>query len=175
MKSFNEHVIFYAGFHRDPRNILTHVFGVPLIVFAVAVILSKPRFIFIDQWVTPAYFAAAFAALFYLRLNILTGLILTAYLALCVYLGAQISAMGWIAWLSFGIGLFIFGWILQFIGHHYEGKKPAFVDDLSGLLQGPLFLVVEGLFALGWNPKLHAEVINAVGPIRRREVVRQSA
>lgn len=175
MKSFNEHVIFYAGFHRDPRNILTHIFGVPLIVFAVAVILSKPRFIFIDQWVTPTYFAAAAAALFYLRLNLLTGLILSAYLALCAYLGAQIAAMGWIAWLSFGIGLFIFGWVLQFIGHHYEGKKPAFVDDLSGLLQGPLFLVVEGLFALGWNPALQAKVIDAVGPIRRREVIGQGA
>lgn len=175
MKSFNEHVIFYAGFHRDPRNILTHIFGVPLIVFAVTVILSKPRFIFIDQWVTPALFAAALAALFYLRLNLLTGLILSAYLGLCVYLGAQIAAMGWLAWAGLGIGVFIFGWVLQFIGHYYEGKKPAFVDDLSGLLQGPLFLVVEGLFALGWNPKLQTEVIDAVGPIRRREVVRQSA
>ena len=171
MRTFNDHVIFYAGFHRDPRNIATHVIGVPLIVFAVVVMLSKPAFIFIDQPVTPAVFIAAWAALIYLRLNLVTGLILSAFLACSVYFGAQIAASSWTAWLLGGIGLFVFGWVLQFIGHHFEGKKPAFVDDLSGLLQGPLFLVVEGLFALGWNPALQAKVVEAVGPIRRRESV----
>ncbi|WP_116387011.1 Mpo1-like protein, partial [Cupriavidus oxalaticus] len=39
--------------------------------------------------------------------------------------------------------------IIQFIGHYYEGRKPAFVDDLAGLLIGPLFLVAETAFALG--------------------------
>jgi uncharacterized membrane protein YGL010W len=26
--------------------------------------------------------------------------------------------------------------VIQFIGHWYEGRKPAFVDDLIGLLVG---------------------------------------
>ena len=26
------------------------------------------------------------------------------------------------------------GWAIQFLGHAFEGKKPAFVDDLVGLL-----------------------------------------
>ena len=37
------------------------------------------------------------------------------------------------------LGLFISGWILQFIGHYFEGKPPAF-------LKNPLFL----LAGLAW-------------------------
>ena len=33
--------------------------------------------------------------------------------------------------------IFIVAWIGQFIGHHYEGKKPSFVEDLQYLMIGP--------------------------------------
>src|SRR4029079_1180473 len=32
----------YAAYHRDRRNIATHCVGVPLIVFAVGVLLARP-------------------------------------------------------------------------------------------------------------------------------------
>ena len=38
----------------------------------------------------------------------------------------------WIVVLS----LFIIGWILQFIGHYYEGKPPEFFKDWRFLLVG---------------------------------------
>ena len=63
-----------------------------------------------------------------------------------------------------GIALFVVGWILQFIGHYYEQRKPAFVDDLVGLLIGPLFLVAEAAFALGLAPKTAEIVIALAGP-----------
>jgi uncharacterized membrane protein YGL010W len=63
-------------------------------------------------------------------------------------------------------GLFVIGWIIQFIGHYYEGKKPAFVDDLIGLLVGPLFVVVELLFKLGLLKNLEARIIEHAGPYR---------
>lgn len=59
------------------------------------------------------------------------------------------------AWLASGIGLFVVGWIIQFVGHYYEGRKPAFVDDLVGLLIGPLFLVAETAFAMGLARDTH--------------------
>ena len=34
----------YAAYHRDRRNIQTHLVGVPLIVFAIGVLLSRPVF-----------------------------------------------------------------------------------------------------------------------------------
>ena len=42
-----------------------------------------------------------------------------------------------------GIGIFLFGWVLQFIGHHIEGAKPSFFKDLQFLLIGPLWLLAD--------------------------------
>lgn len=36
-----------------------------------------------------------------------------------------------------GIALFVLGWILQFIGHAFEGKPPSFFRDPTFLLVGP--------------------------------------
>ncbi len=52
------------------------------------------------------------------------------------------------------MGLFVGGWALRLVGHMFEGRKPAFLDDLRGLLDGPLFLVAEAAFALGLSPEL---------------------
>jgi len=56
------------------------------------------------------------------------------------------------------VGLFVIGWIIQFIGHYYEKAKPAFVDDLSQFLIGPLFLMAEVYFMLDLEPELKARV-----------------
>ena len=37
--------------------------------------------------------------------------------------------------------LFVVMWVLQFIGHHIEGKKPSFFKDLQFLLIGPAWLM----------------------------------
>jgi uncharacterized membrane protein YGL010W len=34
------------------------------------------------------------------------------------------------------LGLFVVGWIFQFIGHAYEGKRPEFFNDLRFLFVG---------------------------------------
>ena len=67
-----------------------------------------------------------------------------------------------------GSSSFAAGWILQFVGHFYEGRKPAFADDLVGLLVGPMFVVGEALFSLGWGRALQAEIERAAGPIVAR-------
>jgi uncharacterized membrane protein YGL010W len=55
---------------------------------------------------------------------------------------------------------------LQFIGHHFEGKKPAFVDDIMGLAIGPLFVLAELSFELGFRNRLKKEIERRSGPIR---------
>jgi len=40
-----------------------------------------------------------------------------------------------------GLALFVLGWILQFIGHAFEGKPPAFLSNPKYLIIGPLWLV----------------------------------
>ena len=74
------------------------------------------------------------------------------------------------SWLGWGVGIFVLGWILQFIGHYYEGRKPAFVDDLVGLLVGPMFVVAEWLFAAGWGREVHAEIERRAGPTHLRDL-----
>ena len=39
------------------------------------------------------------------------------------------------------LGLFVFGWILQFIGHAFEGNYPAFFSNPLHLIVGPFFIV----------------------------------
>ena len=73
-------------------------------------------------------------------------------------------------WLAWGVGSFVVGWVLQFIGHYYEGRKPAFVDDIVGLLVGPMFVMAEALFALGWGRELHAEIERQAGPTHIRDL-----
>ncbi len=40
-----------------------------------------------------------------------------------------------------GVGLFIVGWIFQFIGHVFEGNKPAFFKNPIYLIIGPLWWI----------------------------------
>ena len=71
-------------------------------------------------------------------------------------------------WLGSGIGLFVLGWVIQFVGHYYEGRKPAFVDDVSGLIVGPLFVAAELAFLLGLRHDLKEQIEQRAGPVRTR-------
>ena len=64
------------------------------------------------------------------------------------------------------LGLFLVGWAFQFVGHAWEGHKPAFVDDLVGLVIGPLFVTVEVLFLLGLRKSLQQRIEARVGKVR---------
>ncbi|PMW48317.1 MULTISPECIES: DUF962 domain-containing protein, partial [unclassified Pseudomonas] len=144
MKSLVDHLSQYAAYHRDPRNIASHFIGIPLIVVAVAVLLSRPQWV--GGWVSPAVLLALASAWFYLRLEVRLGVLMTVLLGLCVWAGQVLAQQNTLVWLSSGIGMFVVGWAIQFVGHHYEGRKPAFVDDVTGLIVGPLFVVVELAF-----------------------------
>jgi uncharacterized membrane protein YGL010W len=60
-------------------------------------------------------------------------------------------------WTWFGV-LFVGGWILQLVGHMFEGRKPALADNLFQIFVAPIFLAAEIFFALGYKPGLHAAV-----------------
>lgn len=175
MRNLVDHLAQYAAYHRDPRNILTHFVGIPLIVLAVAILLSRPGFEFGLYRLSPALLVAGAACAFYLRLDLRLGLLMTLLLALCVWCGAWLAAEPTLIWLGAGLGLFVLGWIIQFVGHYYEGRKPAFVDDLMGLAVGPLFVVAEAAFLLGLRSELRAAVEERAGPVRRRVLPSQAS
>ncbi|KLE35766.1 DUF962 domain-containing protein [Aurantiacibacter luteus] len=161
MRTLTETLASYGEYHRDHRNVATHALGIPLIVLAVEVLLSRPVWTLGGLVLTPAIVGSALAALWYLRLDIRVGLLMSGLLSLFCAAGHWIAQISTAAWLGGGVALFVVGWALQFLGHHYEGRKPAFLDDLRSLLVGPLFVVCEGLFALGLMPSLRRQVEGA--------------
>ena len=50
--------------------------------------------------------------------------------------------------------LFVGGWILQLVGHVFEGRRPALVDNLLQIFVAPIFLMAEVFFALGYKPEV---------------------
>ncbi|CRM01907.1 MULTISPECIES: Mpo1 family 2-hydroxy fatty acid dioxygenase [Pseudomonas] len=170
MKSLVDHLSQYAAYHRDPRNIASHFVGIPLIVVAVAVLLSRPEWAVGSLWISPAVIVALLSAWFYLRLELALGVLMTVLMGASVWAGHVLAAQSTMVWLSSGVGMFVVGWVIQFVGHYYEGKKPAFVDDVSGLVVGPLFVVAEVGFLLGLRQDLKVQIEKRSGPVVRRDL-----
>ncbi|KAJ2724818.1 hypothetical protein GGI07_001670 [Coemansia sp. Benny D115] len=63
------------------------------------------------------------------------------------------------------IGLFVFSWLIQFIGHgFFEKRAPALMDNLvQALVMAPFFVFLEVLFALGYRRSFQRELRNEIG------------
>ena len=171
MSAATELMVKYAAYHRDRRNIATHFVGVPMLVFAVGALLARPS-IDIAGWpVTPAAVAWGLTTLWYLtRGDLALGLATSLVNLLLILAALPLGQLDTAAWLGWSLGLFVVGWAIQFVGHYYEGKKPAFADDIRGLLVGPMFVVGEALFTLGWGKPLLAEIDSRAGPTHLRDL-----
>jgi len=91
-------------------------------------------------------------------LDVALGLGMLVFNAALIWLGQTIAEQGAVqGWIWFGV-LFAGGWILQLVGHVFEGRKPALADNLFQIFVAPIFLCAELFFALGYRPKLHAAV-----------------
>jgi uncharacterized membrane protein YGL010W len=167
----NELMVQYASYHRDRRNIATHFLGIPLIVFAVGVFTARAHLELAPLHASAAWVLWAVTTAWYLtRGNLLLGAATAALNALLIWAAHPFAVNGTGAWLACGFATFITGWVLQFIGHYYEGRKPAFVDDLVGLLVGPMFIVGEALFAAGLCRRLAQEIERRTGPTLLRDL-----
>jgi uncharacterized membrane protein YGL010W len=166
MKTLLDQLSNYADYHRSERNITTHLIGVPMIVLALMVLLSRPAWVVNELALSPAVFIVVVLLLYYLRLHIAMGLIMSALLVSGLFLSAWVATLDDSIWLASGVGGFLLGWVIQFVGHYFEGRKPAFFDDVMGLAIGPLFVVAEVLFKFGLFSELAQEVENRSGPVR---------
>jgi uncharacterized membrane protein YGL010W len=168
MKSLVERLASYAEYHRDKRNIATHFVGIPMILVGTQAALAK---IGIGP-INAAVGATGLATRYYREIDPSYGTAMAAVLGATCALGTAIAALPLPLWAGAVGGLLTGGWALQFLGHFFEGKKPAFFDDLRGLLDGPLFLVAEVAFALGLSPELRGEVERRAGKTRWGKVVK---
>jgi uncharacterized membrane protein YGL010W len=55
-----------------------------------------------------------------------------------------VVSLGLVFWhFWWAVGIFILGWIFQFLGHRFEGNSPKFFQGPMYLLVGPLWVVIK--------------------------------
>ena len=148
MKSLEDQMSVYAAYHQDGRNKATHFIGVPAIIVGIQIPLA---WVSVGGDVTLAHVVTAIVLAYYFLLDVPLAIAMTVVFGLLLYAALQICAMGATAsWIGFGI-CFVGGWIVQFVGHVFEGKRPALVDNIFQIFMAPIFLVAEVFFALGFK------------------------
>ncbi len=152
MKTMQDWLDAYAQSHQNKTNKAIHFVCVPLIVFSVVgLFMSIPNALLIDlsgiqspaiaNWAVVTLIPIMF---FYLRLSVKMGILILAFLSLCIFGNAQIAQFMplWQA----ALAIFVVAWIGQFYGHKLEGEKPSFFDDLKFLLIGPAWILDDIFF-----------------------------
>jgi len=154
---FQRQLAGYAAVHRSWRNKATHFVGIPIIVFSLLLILTLWRVHPAGREVSMALVIAIAAVLGWMALDLGIGLVMAALMAPSWYASEALAgAFGPSSTMVAFAVLFVGGWALQFLGHHYEGKRPALVDNIFQGFIGPMFLVAEALVASGYRADLAA-------------------
>ena len=171
MGTLEESLARYAAYHRDRRNIATHFAGIPMIVLAGVIAGASVAFRVGSMEVTLSAIASIAACVYYFRLDFVFGVAMAvALLAACAAASEALARLGIGGALGAALVLFVAGWALQFLGHRYEGMKPAFFDDVRQLLVGPLFVCAEAFFMLGARTELRRRIEARVGPVVARRI-----
>ncbi len=120
----------YGKSHRNSTNKAIHWVCVPVILFSILGIF----------WLVSSSLTIALVflcCLFYWRLSVRLAIAMTVTMLAMLMLVSIIESVA----LPIVLTLFVLAWIGQFIGHHIEGKKTSFFQDLQFLLIGPLWVV----------------------------------
>ena len=128
----------YGESHQNPRNELIHFIAIPLIMLSLLGLLFA-----LQPYV--AYLFVAASMVYYARLSLVFLLVmalLSAFFLTLVWLMGSLV-------LPLSLSIFVAAWVMQFVGHKLEGKKPSFFEDLQYLWVGPLFVLSKLFLKLG--------------------------
>jgi uncharacterized membrane protein YGL010W len=128
----------YAAYHRTAGNRVCHYLGIPLIVLTLFSLLSRIHLATLFGFeMSAAELLFVMVSVYYLSLDLKLAAFMLAASGALVFLGRYVP------W-TVALGLFILGWILQFVGHYaYEKRSPAFYRNLTHLLVGPLWILAK--------------------------------
>ena len=158
MRSLEDQMSVYAAYHQDARNKATHFVGVPVIILSLFIPLAWLRVDIGGVAISAAMVIAAVLIVYYLVLDVPLGIVMLGVFIVLGWIGERIAALGALqGWAWFGV-LFVGGWILQLVGHVFEGRKPALADNLFQIFVAPIFLAAEVFFALGYKRDLKQRV-----------------
>ena len=134
------HFADYAAFHRTAGNKACHSFGIPIIVLSLLALLARVPLVALGGFeLTLAEVVVALFVVYYLTLDVSLALAMLVAYALLDAAGRFIAP--WPA-----LGLFVFGWILQGVGHWvYEKNSPAFFRNFVHLAVGQLWILAKAL------------------------------
>ena len=158
MKTLEDQMAVYAAYHQDTRNKLSHFVGVPAIVLGVMVSLAWLRMDFGSMTISGAMVITAVVLVYYLLLDLPLGIAMVAVFGGLLYVAEVIAGLPLKEGAAWFLLLFAGGWVVQLVGHVFEGRKPALADNLFQIFVAPIFLCAEVFFALGYKPQLHAAV-----------------
>jgi len=144
----------YGDSHRNSTNKLIHWICVPLIFWTILGFISyipTPNMYlkYFGFMSIASFIALALVTIFYFRLSWRIAIIMIFVMLLMEHFVSLANVnFGKKSWI-FYLAVFIITWILQFVGHKIEGKKPSFLKDLQFLLIGPIWLLSFILKKLG--------------------------
>jgi uncharacterized membrane protein YGL010W len=131
-------IAHYGTSHTHPTNELIHFIAIPLIMLSLCGLIFA-----LHPWAAYAFIAASMV--YYARLSWVFFITMTAWSLVIL---ALVHAMQPHV-LMVSLVIFVGAWIIQFIGHKIEGKKPSFLEDLQYLWVGPLFVLSKLFVKLG--------------------------
>ena len=128
----------YGESHQNPRNELIHFVAIPLIMVSLAGMMFA-----LHPYVAYAFVAASLV--YYARLS------MAFFLTMLVWSLAMFGVIFTLRplLLPISVAVFVGAWVLQFVGHKIEGKKPSFFEDIQYLWVGPIFVVSKLFLKLG--------------------------
>jgi uncharacterized membrane protein YGL010W len=138
----------YGLSHQNSTNKLIHWFCVPLIVFSIVGLLFSippgplPAILpFLSNFANWATVVLVLVLVYYLGISVPLAMGMLFFSAICLavanFLNLAFPGMLWMI----SLGIFVVAWIIQFIGHEVEGKKPSFLKDIQFLMIGPAWLM----------------------------------
>jgi uncharacterized membrane protein YGL010W len=162
MKTLAEQMSIYQDYHTKEITKITHYFGVPCIILAVQIFLSWFHINFAGIFtISLAWLAVIALVVYYFILDVTLAIAAAMCLIILTFIGQMFAGntFHFLGVLTFFV-LFIGGWIIQFVGHYFEDKKPAFTENLLQIFIAPIFLIAEAFFACGFKKKLQQKIIN---------------
>jgi uncharacterized membrane protein YGL010W len=138
VRKVDQLIAHYGSSHTHPTNELIHFAAIPLIMLSLCGLMFA-----LHPWVAYAFIAASMV--YYARLSIVFFISMVIWSVLIV---ALLHAMGSQVLIA-SIVIFVGAWIIQFIGHKIEGKKPSFLEDIQYLWVGPMFVLSKLFLKLG--------------------------
>ncbi|THV74105.1 DUF962 domain-containing protein [Aureobasidium pullulans] len=169
--NLEKQLLFYGSYHHNPINVAIHITCVPLILLTAFLFCTNTPAIPLPDAITipnlPANLgtivASLYATLYILMEPVAGGLLAPLLLSATAYANHLTSTYGMAA-NYYALGLHIFAWLAQFVGHGiFEGRAPALLDNLvQALFLAPFFVWLEVLFFLGYRPELKARLDQSV-------------